>query len=55
MLFLRFTPLCPNWFVNLTAPIANIPVHIFFAGTLFGLIPLNVIHIQTGLTLNDMS
>jgi uncharacterized membrane protein YdjX (TVP38/TMEM64 family) len=36
MLFLRLTPLVPNWFVNIGSPIVGIPIKNFFLGTLFG-------------------
>jgi len=36
MLFLRLTPLVPNWFVNIGSPIVGIPIRNFFLGTLFG-------------------
>ena len=55
MLFLRFTPLVPNILVNLASPIANIPLYIFSLGTLIALIPLNIIHVETGSTLEDIS
>lgn len=55
MLFLRTTPLVPNWFVNLSAPIAGLPAKYFFFGTFFGLMPLNFIHISTGLAINEVS
>lgn len=51
MLFLRFTPLVPNWFVNLASPIVGMPIKYFCIGTLLGLMPLNIIHINAGLTL----
>ena len=55
VLFLRFTPLVPNILVNLASPIAGIPVHIFFISTLFGLMPLNCMHVETGTTLEDIA
>jgi uncharacterized membrane protein YdjX (TVP38/TMEM64 family) len=39
MLFLRTTPLIPNWFVNVSSPIAGIPLSTFFLGTFFGKSP----------------
>jgi uncharacterized membrane protein YdjX (TVP38/TMEM64 family) len=36
MLFLRLTPLVPNWFVNIASPIVGMPVKYFSLGTLFG-------------------
>ncbi|RQM25265.1 hypothetical protein B5M09_006443 [Aphanomyces astaci] len=44
MLFLRLTPLLPNWFVNVASPLVDVP---------FGLIPANCIHISTGATLGS--
>lgn len=55
MLFLRLTPLVPNWFVNLASPIAGIPLPIFMIGTFIGLMPFNYIHVNTGLTLNTIT
>lgn len=55
VLFLRFTPLVPNILVNLASPIAGIPIHIFFISTLFGLMPLNCMHVETGTTLEDIA
>ena len=55
ILFLRFSPLIPNIGVNLGCPIAGVPLTVFFFGSLVGLIPLNIIHINTGRTLNDIS
>ena len=39
MLFLRLTPTLPNTFINVASPIVDVPYHIFFFGTLIGLIP----------------
>jgi len=55
MLFLRLTPLVPNWFVNIASPIVGMPFKIFFFGTLLGLMPANIIHIRTGLTLYNIN
>jgi len=55
MLFLRFTPLVPNWFVNMGSPIVGIPLRTFFIGTFIGLMPANIIHVRTGLTLSEVS
>mmetsp|Transcript_45132 Transcript_45132/g.69096 ORF Transcript_45132/g.69096 Transcript_45132/m.69096 type:complete len:83 (+) Transcript_45132:213-461(+) len=54
MLFLRITPLVPNWFVNISSPIVGMYFKYFFFGTLFGLMPANIIHVNAGLTLNDL-
>jgi uncharacterized membrane protein YdjX (TVP38/TMEM64 family) len=53
ILFLRITPILPNWFINITSPIVGISFVNFFMGTLIGLMPANVIHVRTGVFLND--
>eukprot|EP01130_Rhizamoeba_saxonica_P015227 TRINITY_DN6790_c1_g1_i2.p1 TRINITY_DN6790_c1_g1~~TRINITY_DN6790_c1_g1_i2.p1 ORF type:complete len:212 (-),score=16.49 TRINITY_DN6790_c1_g1_i2:236-787(-) len=35
-LFLRFSPLLPNWFVNIASPVFGVPFHIFWFGTFIG-------------------
>lgn len=55
MLFLRIQPLIPNIAVNLGSPISGIPLSIFFLGTLLGLVPLNIIHVNTGKALDDIT
>lgn len=52
---LRFSPIFPNLFVNLASPIVGVNVQTFFFGTLLGLVPLNVIHIKTGATLDSVT
>lgn len=51
MLFLRLTPLIPNWFVNLASPLVGIPYRYFLFASMVGLMPMNFILIQTGQTL----
>ncbi|MGH0117522.1 UNVERIFIED_CONTAM: hypothetical protein FKN15_038042 [Acipenser sinensis] len=55
LLFLRFFPMTPNWFLNVTAPILNIPISIFFFSVLIGLIPYNFICVRTGVILSEIS
>ena len=43
MLFLRLTPLVPNWFVNLASPLVNIPYHYFLIASAFGMMPMNFV------------
>ena len=52
---LRFSPIFPNLFVNLASPIVGVDIKTFFFGTLLGLVPLNVIHVKTGSTLDTIS
>ncbi|CAK4068806.1 unnamed protein product [Aphanomyces euteiches] len=53
MLFLRLTPLLPNWFVNIASPLVDVPFGVFVVATFIGLIPANFIHISTGATLGS--
>ncbi|XP_048053067.1 transmembrane protein 41A-B [Megalobrama amblycephala] len=54
LLFLRFFPMTPNWFLNITSPILNIPIPIFFFSILIGLIPYNFICVHTGAILSEI-
>jgi uncharacterized membrane protein YdjX (TVP38/TMEM64 family) len=54
MTFLRVTPIMPNWFVNIASPIVGVPLSTFFKATLIGLVPMNLIHINAGITLATM-
>eukprot|EP00252_Welwitschia_mirabilis_P007358 TRINITY_DN18620_c0_g1_i1.p1 TRINITY_DN18620_c0_g1~~TRINITY_DN18620_c0_g1_i1.p1 ORF type:complete len:278 (+),score=16.83 TRINITY_DN18620_c0_g1_i1:838-1671(+) len=54
MLFLRITPTLPNTFINLASPIVDVPYHIFFLATLFGLIPATYITVRAGLALGEL-
>jgi uncharacterized membrane protein YdjX (TVP38/TMEM64 family) len=54
MLFLRLTPLIPNWFVNLASPLVGIPYVYFLFASMFGMMPMNFILIQTGQTLKEI-
>ncbi|KAF3841746.1 hypothetical protein F7725_023697 [Dissostichus mawsoni] len=38
LLFLRFFPMTPNWFLNITCPVLNIPMPIFFFSVLIDLL-----------------
>ncbi|XP_061827490.1 transmembrane protein 41A-A [Nerophis lumbriciformis] len=55
LLFLRFFPMTPNWFLNMSAPIVNIPVTFFFGSVFIGLLPYNFICVQTGVVLSEVS
>ncbi|XP_029937354.1 transmembrane protein 41A-A [Myripristis murdjan] len=55
LLFLRFFPMSPNWFLNMSAPIVNIPVTFFFCSVFIGLLPYNFICVQTGVMLSEVS
>jgi len=55
MLFLRITPLVPNFFVNIASPLVNVPLSVFFIGTFFGVAPPSMMFIQLGQTLQQLT
>ncbi|XP_069790109.1 transmembrane protein 41A-like isoform X2 [Narcine bancroftii] len=55
LLFLRFFPMTPNWFLNITSPILNVPLAHFFFSIVVGLLPYNFICVQTGCILAEIS
>ncbi|KAL3076250.1 hypothetical protein niasHS_013521 [Heterodera schachtii] len=55
IVFLRVTPILPNWFINLASPIVDVPILPFFFGTLAGVAPPSFLFIQAGTTLQMMS
>ncbi|XP_069471847.1 transmembrane protein 41A isoform X2 [Ambystoma mexicanum] len=54
LLFLRLFPMTPNWFLNITSPILNIPLLQFFFSIMIGLLPYNFICVQTGSILSKI-
>ncbi|KAF7829210.1 putative membrane protein [Senna tora] len=54
MLFLRLTPTLPNTFINVASPIVDVPYHIFFLGTVIGLIPAAYVTVRAGLALGEL-
>ncbi|KAK9509234.1 hypothetical protein O3M35_006590 [Rhynocoris fuscipes] len=55
VLFLRVTPFLPNWFINIAAPVINVPIWPFCIGTFLGVAPPSFVAIQAGQTLNQLS
>lgn len=55
MLAMRITPVCPNWLVNLASPLIGVPLHVFVAATLVGLLPANYFHCSTGAALRAIT
>ncbi|TMW51230.1 hypothetical protein DOY81_003707 [Sarcophaga bullata] len=55
MLFLRMTPILPNWFINLASPVIGVPMFTFAFGTFCGVAPPSVLAIQAGKTLQKMT
>lgn len=54
LLFLRLTPMVPNWLINVSAPVIGVPLWIFVTATLFGLVPTNYMHALTGSALASL-
>ncbi|KAL2641362.1 hypothetical protein R1flu_008949 [Riccia fluitans] len=48
MLFLRVTPILPNWFINVSSPLVGVPYRDFAIGTTVGLIPASVVGVKAG-------
>ncbi|VDO34835.1 unnamed protein product [Brugia timori] len=55
IIFLRITPVLPNWLINLASPIFDVPVSAFFFGTFLGVAPPSCIYIQAGATLQKLT
>ena len=55
MIFLRITPILPNWFINICSPILDVPIRIFFIGTFAGVALPSILFIQAGKTLHQLS
>lgn len=55
IIFLRITPIIPNWFINITAPVINVPLLPFWIGTFLGVGPPSIIAIQAGTTLHQLT
>lgn len=54
MLALRVSPV-PNFSINISAPHLGVPLPTFFFGTLFGVVPLSLIPVQTGAAIYEPS
>uniref|UniRef100_A0A8C4QN80 Transmembrane protein 41B n=1 Tax=Eptatretus burgeri TaxID=7764 RepID=A0A8C4QN80_EPTBU len=55
IIFLRVTPFLPNWFINITSPIINVPLGVFFTGTFIGVAPPSFVAIKAGTTLYQLT
>ncbi|KAI1707680.1 SNARE associated golgi protein domain-containing protein [Ditylenchus destructor] len=55
IVFLRVTPILPNWFINIASPLLDVPLKPFFFGTLAGVAPPSFLFIQAGTTLQMMT
>ncbi|XP_023660894.2 transmembrane protein 41B isoform X1 [Paramormyrops kingsleyae] len=55
IIFLRITPFLPNWFINITSPVINVPLGLFFLGTFLGVAPPSFVAINAGTTLYKLT
>ncbi|XP_016887793.1 transmembrane protein 41B [Cynoglossus semilaevis] len=55
IIFLRITPFLPNWFINITSPVINVPLGVFFIGTFIGVAPPSFVAINAGTTLYKLT
>ncbi|XP_059080261.1 transmembrane protein 41B-like [Tigriopus californicus] len=55
ILFLRITPIVPNWFVNVTSSVIGVPLYMLSVGTFIGVVPPCCVWIQAGTTLQHLS
>lgn len=53
-MFLRITPLVPNWFLNISSSLVGVPYSIFISASFVGLMPYSYLLVQTGMTINDI-
>ena len=50
IIFLRITPFLPNWFINISSPVIDVPLLPFFVGTFVGKhvsVFLWILHVQS--------
>lgn len=55
LLFLRISPLLPNWFVNISSPLLDVPFSFFFWATFLGIIPATLIAVNAGVSIHDIN
>lgn len=56
MLFLRLTPLVPNWVINAGAPLcSDLPFTSYALGTAFGMMPASLVYVRAGMELQELS
>ncbi|KAF5398241.1 hypothetical protein PHET_08769 [Paragonimus heterotremus] len=53
--FLRISPLIPNWLINVSSPIIEVPLLHFFWGTFIGVVPLSVVFVKAGTVLQELT
>lgn len=48
VLFLRLTPILPNWLVNMASPVAGVPLRVFALATAIGILPQTYLSVRFG-------
>ncbi|KAF8300307.1 putative SNARE associated Golgi protein [Trypanosoma cruzi] len=48
LLFLRLTPILPNWLVNLASPVVGVPLRVFALATCLGILPQTYLTVRFG-------
>ncbi|KAF2364876.1 SNARE associated Golgi protein [Trinorchestia longiramus] len=54
LLSLRIFPGTPNWFLNMAAPVADVPLHLFCTSVLLGLAPYNTVCVVAGASVSQL-
>lgn len=55
IIFLRITPLVPNFFINIASPLVDVPLGTFFLGTFIGVAPPSILFVKMGQTLQQLT
>ncbi|CAH1786695.1 unnamed protein product [Owenia fusiformis] len=55
IIFLRITPFLPNWFINITSPVIDVPLFPFALGTFIGVAPPSFVAIHAGTMLQKLT
>ncbi|MDP2437746.1 MAG: VTT domain-containing protein [archaeon] len=55
LLFLRATPIVPNWFINIASPLFGVPYSSFAIATAVGIVPAVFTFVQAGVTLHELT
>lgn len=52
LLFLRVSPVLPNWLINIASPLVDVPASVFFFATAIGITPATYIAVSVGRALH---
>eukprot|EP00128_Syssomonas_multiformis_P009640 Colp12_sorted_trinity150504_noHs@30661 len=55
MIFLRVTPLVPNWLINISSPAVGMPLYPFWLGSFIGVALPSCVFIQLGQTIQTLT